>query len=66
MNIAEKTHKEAKHLPEPLAREVLSFIGYLEYRHGLRDPATEDLRNAQHSALEKIWNNPEDEVWNDM
>ena len=53
-------------LPEPLAREVLDFIGYLEVRHGLSDPLTEDLMSAQESAMQHVWDNPDDEIWNDL
>jgi hypothetical protein len=35
MSVAEQIYLEAKRLPEPIAREVLDFIGYLEAKHGL-------------------------------
>ena len=35
MSVAEQIYQEAKRLPEPIAREVLDFIGYLEAKHGL-------------------------------
>ncbi|MBF0446132.1 MAG: hypothetical protein HQL68_11140 [Magnetococcales bacterium] len=50
-----------------LAREVLDFIGYLEYRHGLRDNSdVEELKTAQESVMSQVWDNPDDEVWNDI
>ena len=58
--------EHARKLPEPLAREVLDFIGYLEVKHGLRDLSLEDLKAAQQPAMRRIWENTEDEVWNDV
>lgn len=66
MNTVEKIYREASHLPEALAREVLDFIGYLEVRHGLRDAQVEDLKAAQEQAMRHAWESPEDEVWNDL
>lgn len=66
MNIAEVICREAHRLPEPLAREVLDFIGYLEAKHGLRDFGTEHLKQAQAPVMDHVWDNPEDEVWNDL
>jgi hypothetical protein len=64
--IADRIYDQASKLPEPLAREVLDFIGYLEIRHGLRDLLTEDLKAAQESAMRHVWDNADDEVWNDL
>lgn len=66
MNIAEKICQEARRLPEPLAREVLNFIEYIEAKHGLRDVRTEHLKLSQMPAMHHVWDNLEDEVWNDM
>lgn len=67
MNTVEKIQEEVGRLPEPLAREVLDFIGYLEYRHGLRDASGMDvLKTAQEPAMRHVWDNPDDEVWNDV
>ncbi|AUB80545.1 DUF2281 domain-containing protein [Candidatus Thiodictyon syntrophicum] len=62
---ADRIFAQASRLPEPLAREVLDFIGYLEARHGLRDLLSEDLKAAQDGAMRRVWENPDDEVWND-
>ena len=62
---ADRIFVQASRLPEPLAREVLDFIGYLEARHGLRDLLSEDLKAAQDGAMRHVWDNPDDEVWND-
>ena len=66
MTTAEKIIQEVNRLPEPLAREVLDFIGYIELKHGLLDRLTEELKQAQEPAMQHIWANPEDEVWNDL
>lgn len=66
MNTAEKIMREIQNLPEPLAQEVLDFIGYLEFKHGLRDQLAEEFKVAQEPAMLHIWDNPEDEVWNDL
>jgi hypothetical protein len=63
---ADKIHDQAARLPEPLAREVLDFIGYLEVKHGLRDLLAEDLKAAQEPAMGHVWGSAEDEVWNDL
>jgi len=67
MNTVERIQQEVRRLPEPLAREVLDFIGYLEYRHGLHgNSGVEDLKSAQEPAMCHVWDNPDDEVWNDV
>jgi len=66
MNITEAICREARRLPEPLAREVLDFIGYLEAKHGLRDAGIEHLKRAQAPVMDHLWDNQEDEVWNDL
>lgn len=63
---ADRIFEQASRLPEPLAREVLDFIGWLETRHGLRDLLAEDLKAAQGPAMRHVWDNPDDEVWNDL
>lgn len=66
MSTAEQIIREIQKLPEPLAREVLDFIGYIELKHGLKDRLTEELKQAQAPAMQHIWDNPEDEVWDDV
>jgi Protein of unknown function (DUF2281). len=66
MNTADKIYLEVRRLPEALAQEVLDFIGYLELEHGLRDRVAEELKPAQEEAMRHVWENPEDEVWNDL
>ena len=66
MSTAEQIMREIQKLPEPLVQEVLDFIGYIELKHGLKEPLAEELKPAQTPAMNHVWDNPEDEVWNDM
>ena len=66
MSIAERIFMEAQKLPDTLAQEVLDFIEYIEIKHGLRDRLTEELKQAQESAMRHTWDNQEDEVWNGL
>jgi len=54
-------YEQVKTLPEPLAREVLDFVGFLRER---RDRAEWlDLMNAQAKSLSLMWDSAEDKVW---
>ena len=65
MDIAEKIYKEASRLPEHLAREVLDFIGYVEKKHGLQYKEIQNLKEAQISVMNHVWDNEEDGVWDE-
>jgi hypothetical protein len=63
MAIAEKIYEAVKPLPEALAREVLDFVEFLRAR---REQQTHDnLAAAQTASMTGVWDNPDDEVWND-
>lgn len=62
MTTAERIYKAVRPLPEPLAQEVLDFVEFLSDRYERFD----DLMLAQESSLRNIWDNPEDEVWNNV
>jgi hypothetical protein len=64
MSIAELVYEQVKSLPEPLAREVLDFVGYLRERPDRGE--WRDLMNAQGQALASVWDNQEDRVWDDV
>jgi len=64
MTIADMVYNQVKLLPEPLAREVLDFVGFL--REGRDRAEWRDLMNAQETALAAVWDNPEDKVWDDV
>jgi hypothetical protein len=63
MGIADKVYEQVKALPEPLAREVFDFVRRLRARQDNAD--WRDLMNAQVESLAPVWDNAEDEVWND-
>lgn len=66
MNITEQICEEVRNLPEELAREVLDFIGYLEMKHQLVAGQLQNLKAAQQESMNHVWDNPEDEVWNEL
>ena len=64
MTVADQVYEQAKLLPEPLAREALDFVLFLRSRQdrgGWRD-----LMEAQSVALAGIWDNPDDEAWDNV
>jgi hypothetical protein len=64
MTIADMVYKQVKLLPDPLAREVLDFVGVL--REGRDRAEWRDLMNAQATGLAAVWDNSEDKVWDDV
>jgi hypothetical protein len=58
MTIAELIYEQVKKLPDQAAREVLDFVGYIRERGEWRD-----LMNAQSASLAPVWDNSEDQVW---
>jgi len=64
VSIAELVYEQVKALPEPVAREVLDFIGYLRERGDRRD--WRDLMSAQSTALASVWGGDEDKVWDNV
>jgi hypothetical protein len=64
MTVAELAYEQIKTLPETQVREVLDFIGYLKERGERAE--WEDLMGAQATSLVGVWDNAEDEVWNDL
>lgn len=65
MNLADQIYQEVRRLPEPLAQEVFDFIGYLEAKHGLPSQGVEEQKEVQAPVMGKLWDNPEDEVWDE-
>lgn len=61
--LAEQIYEAAKPLPESLAAEALRYIEYLRFRNERED--AQAWLSAQETALNKAWDNDEDEVWND-
>ncbi|TAN70999.1 MAG: DUF2281 domain-containing protein [Methylobacter sp.] len=65
MSIAEQIYEVAKPLPESLALEVLHFIEYLSRENADRAEIS-DLTRAQEIVMKHIWDNQDDEIWNDV
>jgi hypothetical protein len=63
MNMADKIFEKARDLPEPLAREVLEFIERISV---YRDSGIEAFKKAQEPVMKRIWENKEDDVWNEL
>lgn len=62
MNTAEQIFEQVKVLPEPMAREVLDFVGYLKEKQ--EQGRIKDLVEAQAGSMTEIWDNEADEAWN--
>ena len=56
--------RQVKLLPDPIAREVLDFVGFL--REGRDRAEWRDLMNAQAQGLAAVWDNREDKVRDDV
>jgi hypothetical protein len=63
MTIAEQIARIAGTLPESLAREALDFVRFLQARER---GEFDDWQKAQTVSLAHVWDNAEDEVWNDV
>lgn len=64
MNTAELIYEQVKGLPEPVAREVLDFVGYL--RTKLEHGEVLDLMLTQEQSLVGVWDDATDDVWNNV
>src|SRR5271170_956374 len=64
MTIAELIFEQVKNLPEQAAREVLDFVGYIRERGERAE--WRDLMSAQAASLAPVWDNTEDQVWDDV
>ena len=58
-------YEVAKPLPESLALEALHFIEYLSSKNADRAEMT-DLTRAQEIVMKHVWDNQDDEVWDDV
>ncbi len=64
MGVAELVYERVRALPEPMAREVLDFVDFLQERDARE--AGRDLSAAQAVALGRLWDNTEDRVWDEL
>ncbi len=65
MSIAERIYEIAKPLPDALALEALHFLEYLSSKNAERTELS-DLTRAQEIVMKHVWDNQDDEVWNDV
>lgn len=63
MTIADQIARIAGTLPESLAREALDFVRFLQARER---GEFNDWQNAQMVSLSHVWDNADDEAWNDV
>ena len=63
MALADKIYEAVKPLPEALAREVLDFVEFLRTRR--EHESNDNLAAAQTLSMAGVWDNPDDEIWND-
>lgn len=64
MALADKIYEAVKPLPDALAREVLDFVEFLRNRR--EHESQDNLAAAQTPSMNNVWDNPEDETWNDV
>ncbi|MEA3252952.1 MAG: DUF2281 domain-containing protein [Pseudomonadota bacterium] len=64
MNTTEKITSNISQLPESLQEEVLDFTCFLIQKAERNE--FESLSQAQGTSMKNIWDNDEDEVWNDV
>ena len=60
---AQQILEAVNQLPDEQCREVLDFAVFVARRNRIGE--WHDLQNAQLSALTELWDNNEDEVWNE-
>ncbi len=64
MTIAELIFEQVKKPPDQAAREVLDFVGYMRDRSERAE--WRDLMAAQSASLAPVWDNSEDQVWDNV
>ncbi len=64
MTVAEQVYEQAKLLPQPLAQEALDFVLLLRARQERGE--WRDLVNAQTVSLANVWDNAEDQAWDNV
>ena len=64
VNTIELIQNEVKTLPALKAQEVLDFIIFLKTR--IENDEWQDMKKAQEQPLSDIWDNKEDEIWNNV
>jgi len=62
--LADRIYEAVQPLPEHYAQEALDFIQFLLKKAARKDGC--DLTQAQEISMRNIWENEDDEVWNDV
>ena len=57
--------RRVKNAPEETLDEILDFIDFVSSRRR-KGAANNEIMNAQATSMQQIWDNPDDEVWNDV
>ncbi len=65
MTIKERVKTEVEKLPENLLAQVLDFIEFLESKKGQRSVAKE-CQELSSASFQKIWDNDEDAVYDNV
>ncbi len=60
-DFAQQIYQKVSPMPESLAKEILDFVNFLSYQH-----QDDILIQAQLPTMKRIWNNAEDDIWNDL
>ena len=64
MSLADLVYERVRTLPEPLARQVLDFVAFLQERDARE--SERDLSAAQSVSLSRVWDNSEDQIWDEL
>ena len=64
MALADKIYEAVKPLPDALAREVLDFVEFLRNRREYE--SHDNLAAAQTLSMNGVWDNQDDETWDDV
>ena len=64
MTIAELIFEQIKTFPDQAARAVLDFVGFIRDRSERAE--WRDLMTAQSASLAPVWENSEDQVWDNV
>lgn len=65
MSVKEMIKSEIDHLPEDVLVEVYDFIHFLEYRQE-KNSLAKAAQELSTKFFDKIWNNDEDSVYNNL
>ena len=64
--LADEIYEAVNRLPDSYAREALNFVEFLAKKIKYTDQQGNNLIQAQEISMRHVWDNDEDEVWNDI